>query len=147
DFAPRDQPAVRELILSGMRERWGRRFDPTANPDTDDLWTSYIAKGGEIVVVEMDGAIIGTGTLLPEPGGGGRILRLSVEQRRRRQGDGRRIVGELIERAKRRQLDPLVVTTDTPWSDAVALYRSCGFIVVKQTKAVTHFSMSLTPCE
>lgn len=126
-----------------MRDRWGDRFDPAANPDTDDLWSSYILPGGEIVVVEDAGAVVATGALVIEPDGAGRIMRMSVDRERRRQGLGRAIVAELIERATRRGLDPLRVSTDTPWSDAVALYAACEFDLVEQTEADSHFSMSL----
>jgi GNAT superfamily N-acetyltransferase len=145
DFERRDQQAVRQLILSGMRDRWGDRYEATANPDVDDMWASYIASGGQIVVWEQDGVVIGTGTLVLEPDGGGRILRMSVERSHRRQGLGRRIISELVERAKGAGLTPVRVTTDTPWPDAVALYASCGFKIVDQTEAATHFSMLLTP--
>jgi GNAT superfamily N-acetyltransferase len=144
DFDRRDQPAVRSLILSGMLDRWRDQYDADANPDVDDMWASYIANGGEVVVFEADGAVVGTGTLVAEPDGGGRILRMSIERSYRRRGLGRRIVAELVERSQRRRLNPLRVTTDTPWRDAVALYTSCGFEIIDQTEAATHLSMSLT---
>lgn len=143
DFEPRDQPAVRQLILSGMRERWRDQYDAAANPDVDDMWSSYVAGGGEVVVWEEGETIVATGTLVPETDGGGRILRMSVDRPYRRRGLGRRMVAELVERAKRQRLNPLRVTTDTPWPDAVALYAACGFEIIEQTEAATHFSMWL----
>jgi hypothetical protein len=86
DFELSDQPEVRRLILSGMRERWRERYDDAANPDIDDM-SSYLANGGEIVVREEHGAVVGTGTPALEPDGGGRIVRVSVS---RRQGDALR---------------------------------------------------------
>ena len=65
DFELGDQAAVRDLILSGMRERWRERYDDAANPDVGDIWSSYIAQGGEVVVWEEGGAVVGTGTLVP----------------------------------------------------------------------------------
>lgn len=145
DFEPDDQPAVRQLILSGMRERWGEQYDDAANPDVDDIWSTYVIKGGEVVVWEEDGVVVGTGTLVPEPDGGGRILRMSVDRSYRQHGLGRRIVAELMKRARRRRLSHLRVSTDTPWRDAVGPYASCGFEIVDQTDAATHFSLSLEP--
>lgn len=144
DFEPGDQPAIQSLILSGMRDRWREQHDDAANPDVDDMWLAYVAKGGEVVVWEEDGAVVATGTLVPEPDGGGRIVRMSVDHAYRRRGLGHRIVAELVERAKRTGLSPIRVSTDTPWRDAVALYASCGFEIVEQTDAATHFSLSLT---
>ena len=143
DFEPRDQDAVRQLIINGMAERWGERFDPAANPDTADLWATYIEPGGEIVVYEVGREVVATGTLIPEADGAGRIMRMSVDRRHRRKGFAKTVVGELIERAARRGLDPLRVLTDTPWSDAVELYRACGFTLVSQDEADSHFSMGL----
>jgi len=48
-----------------MRERWRERYDDAANPDVGDIWSSYIAQGGEVVVWEEGGAVVGTGTLVP----------------------------------------------------------------------------------
>jgi hypothetical protein len=62
DFELGDQPEVPRLILSGMRERWRERYDDAANPDVDDM-SSYLANGGEVVVWEEHGAVVGTGTL------------------------------------------------------------------------------------
>ena len=143
DFEPRDQDAVGRLIVNGMVERWGERFDPAANPDTADLWATYVEPGGEIVVYELDGDIIATGTLIPEADGAGRIVRMSVDRRHRRRGFAKIVVGELIERARHRSLDPLHVETDTPWFDAVEFYRACGFTLVRQNEAASHFVMSL----
>jgi ribosomal protein S18 acetylase RimI-like enzyme len=143
DVELRDQPAVRQLILAGMRERWGGRYDGSANPDTDDIWTSYVTRGGEVVVWDEDGAVVATGTLLPEPDGGGRIVRMSVAPGWRRRGLGRQVVAELSRRAEKRALHTLRVTTDTPWIEAVALYEACGFAIVEQTDEATHLAMVL----
>lgn len=144
---------MRALVLAGMRERWGDRFDPAANPDADDVWGSYVARGAEVVVVAVveeaggggDAGVVATGTLVPQADGSGRILRVAVDRRHRRRGLARLVVAELVERAGRRALDRVVVTTDTAWPDAVALYRSCGFGLVAQTAGATDLSMFLAP--
>ena len=58
DFARRDQRAVRDLILDGLRERWGDGFDPSYNADLEDITSSYVAKGAEVVVFD-DGTVHG----------------------------------------------------------------------------------------
>jgi ribosomal protein S18 acetylase RimI-like enzyme len=70
---------------------------------------------------------------------------MSVDRSYRQHGLGWRIVAELMKRARRRRLSHLRVSTDTPWRDAVGLYASCGFEIVDQTDAATHFSLSLEP--
>lgn len=143
DFVPRDQAAVRELVLAGMGERWSDAYDPSFNPDLDDISTSYVERGADVVVVEIGGAIVATGILRPDPDGRGRILRMSVDQGYRRQGLGRQVVEELVRRARRRGMIGVVVLTDTPWASALAPYRSCGFEEVGRDDTDTHLAMSL----
>lgn len=143
DFQPGDQGPVRELVLEGMRERWGDAYDPLANPDLDDIKASCIDQGVEVVVVELEGGIVATGMLQPEGDGGGRIVRVSVDRAHRRQGFGRHVVEELVRRARRRGMREVVVLTDTPWTSALALYRSCGFNDAGQDDTDSHFSLHL----
>lgn len=143
DFTPCDQAAVRDLVLGGMRERWSDAYDPWANPDLENISTNYVDNGAEVVVVEIGGAIVATGILLPVPKDRGRIVRMSVDQRFRRQGLGRQIVDELVRRARQRAMVEVAVRTDTPWASALALYRSCGFTEVDQDHSDTHFALSL----
>ena len=139
DFVPRDQNAVRDLILDGLRERWGEAYNPRANPDLDDIGTAYLARGAEVVVLEEDGLIVACGTLVAEAEGRGRIVRMSVDHRYRRRGLARQIVEELVRRARGRGMTEVVVATDTPWESAVALYRACGFTEVGRDRTDTHF--------
>jgi len=139
DFRQDDQRSLRQLVLDGLAERWGDDYDPTANPDLDDIWATYVARGSEVVVAEHDDVIVGAGTLRPEPDGRGRILRMSVAASHRRRGVARSIVQELFARADRRGLDPVVVLTDTPWTSAIALYRSCGFTELDLLNGDTEF--------
>jgi hypothetical protein len=62
DFDPGDQEPVRELVLGGMRERWGDAYDPAANPDLNNISAIYVARGAEVVVVEVGGDIVATDT-------------------------------------------------------------------------------------
>jgi GNAT superfamily N-acetyltransferase len=143
DFDARDQDALRLLILAGLRERWGDSFDDSRNPDLDDFTASYVEHGAEIVVLEDDGALVATGTLVPEEAAG-RIVRMSVAEAHRRQGLGRRIVDELVRRARHRGMTEVRVLTDTPWQSAVALYRACGFTDLGDDGADTHFRRDLS---
>ncbi len=138
DFVPDDQPDVAGLIQEGMRQRWGSRFDPSANPDSDDLWASYVDAGGELLVGELDGAIVATGTLIGWGPEDGRVLRMSVAQAHQGVGLGRELLAELVTRAARRGMGVLHVSTDVPWADAVAFYESCGFLRVGESDGDIH---------
>lgn len=143
DFSEDDQDAVRTLVLEGLRERWGDVFDPTRNEGLDDIHATYVTRGAEVVVVESQGRVIATGTLTPDEGDTGRIVRVSVARDHRREGIGREVVAELIARARRRAMTEVRVSTDTPWLSAVALYRSCGFEEIGRDSTDTHFTIAL----
>jgi ribosomal protein S18 acetylase RimI-like enzyme len=143
DFEPRDHEPVRELVLAGMRERWGDAYDPSANPDLDNISACYVDRGADVVVAEFGGEIVAAGILWPEAHDRGRIVRVSVDQAHRQRGFGRQVVEELIRRARRRGMLELVALTDTPWTSALALYRSCGFREVREDETDTHFVLSL----
>lgn len=53
-FTAADQTQVRDLVLSGLRERWDATFDPDANPDLDDISSFYVDRGADVVVIEVD---------------------------------------------------------------------------------------------
>lgn len=135
-FARADQPAVRRLVLDGMHERWQDRFDATANPDLDDIWATYVEARADVVVAERDGVIVATGTLLSIDDAEGRIVRVAVDRRCRRQGWARLVIGELKRRARHRGMRIVAVTTEPAWPDAAALYQSCGFHVVARSTEV-----------
>ena len=143
DFDPRDQDSVRRLVLEGLRERWGETFEDGRNPDLDDIADTYVHAGAEVVVAERGGQIVGTGTLLPVGEGCARIVRMSVDRRCRREGVARRVVMELVDRARARGMREVLVSTDTPWTSAVDLYRSCGFVEVGRDETDTHLRMQL----
>ena len=145
-FEPEDQRSAHDLIQAGLRERWGDSFDPAANPDTNDISASYMTGGSQFVVAESDdGVVIGTGALVPERYGVARIRRMSVDHRFRRRGIAKALVAELLERATLAGNQRVVVSTDTPWSEAVALYQSTGFAMIARDRTDTHFSMDIMP--
>ena len=130
-------------MLDGLRERWGEVYDPTFNPDLDDITVTYVDHGAEVIVADVDGSIVACGMLVVLHDGRGQVRRVSVDAGRRREGLGRLVVIELIDRARRRGMRELIVRADTPWSSALELYRSCGFDEVGRDDVDTHFSLLL----
>jgi GNAT superfamily N-acetyltransferase len=143
DFVAGDQDALRELVLAGLKERWGDAFDDRFNADLEDVAGTYLARGAEIVVIERNHELVATGTLVPDGSNRGRIVRMSVAAPHRRRGLASRVVGELVGRARRREMSELRVLTDIPWTSAVCLYRSCGFVEVARDEQDIHFAMQL----
>ncbi len=124
-FAPADQAAARTLILEGLREHWGQ-LDPALNPDLDSITASYITPGHIFLIAEIEHWMAGTGALKVD-GDVGQIVRVSVRPQYRRRGVGRALVVALLETARARGLARVWMETNDDWSNAIGLYRQCGF--------------------
>jgi GNAT superfamily N-acetyltransferase len=139
-FCPEDQETAKGLLLTGLVERWGW-LDPTANPDLDDISSAY-AHGTFLVAWQAD-EVVGTGALLPEAEGVGRVVRMSVAREKRRRGIGGLVLGRLIEHARANGYRQLVLETTSTWDDAIGFYESHGFRRVGSWDGDTHFVLDL----
>ena len=124
-FVPADQAAVRTLILDGLREHWGK-LDPSLNPDLDNIAASYSTPGHVFRIAEIGHVLAGAGAL-KIAGDVGQIVRVSVSPQWRRRGVGRALVAALLEATRARGLTRVWMETNDDWSDAIGLYRQCGF--------------------
>jgi GNAT superfamily N-acetyltransferase len=124
DFRAEDQVAVRSLVLAGLGEHWGV-IDESLNPDLADIAASY--SDGRTVVVEVDGTLVGTGTVVPREDGVAEIVRMSVHRDFRRRGIGRVIADELKRTAATWGASAVVLETSAHWDGVVAFYSRCGF--------------------
>lgn len=125
-FTTPDQHAVRSLVLQGLGEHFGC-IDETMNPDMDDVDANYIQPGHLFILAEVDGQLAGTGALKTVAPGVAQMVRVSVCSAQRRRGIGRAIVTQLVQSARQRRYERVLVETNNDWSDAIGLYRSCGF--------------------
>ena len=141
-FEPRDQTAVRQLILNRLGEHYGF-IDETRHPDIDDIRENYISTGATFLVAQLNEQIVGTGGLFEEEPNIGRIVRMSVDHVYRRHGIGRTIIQHLIEVARQRGYIQLRLETNNDWYSVIAFYTSLGFIVDQWTAHNVHMSMVL----
>lgn len=141
-FTPTDQAATRQLILEGLGRHFGF-IDETMNPDLDDIWQHYLIPGNIFVVVEIEGRVIGSGALIEEGVGIGRLVRMSVSTSYQRRGIGRRLVQHLIQKASERGYQHLLVSTNYGY-DAIGLYQSCGFCLYDRDEENVYFQQKLT---
>jgi ribosomal protein S18 acetylase RimI-like enzyme len=142
DFAPTDQVATRRLVLAGLGDHFGV-IDETMNPDLDDIATHYLAPGHRFVLAERDGTLVGTGALIEESPGTGRLVRMSVDRAHRGRGIGRALVNHLLAAARARGYRRVVVETNDDWWDAIALYRACGFTEFDRHDGEIHMWLDL----
>lgn len=125
---PGDVDAVRQLILTGLAQRFGAA-DETLNPDLNALWDYYASEALLFLVAEARGRVVGCGALVREPGapGAARIVRVSVAADFQGRGLGRRISQKLLDCARARGLARVVAETNADWDSALRLYRALGF--------------------
>ncbi len=85
--------------------------------------------GRTVLVRDDDGALLGTGTLLPRDEDTAEILRMSVARSRRRSGIGRQILDELLATAASWGSSVVVLETSSSWDGVVSFYLRAGFII------------------
>jgi GNAT superfamily N-acetyltransferase len=141
-FTSADQEAVRALVLAGLQDHWGT-LDPTLNPDLDDMGGWYGSRDGHTFVAEIDGRIVGTGTMHRIDDQTGVLVRMSVSRDQRGKGLGKALVRALADEAKKRGYARLICETTDTWQDAINLYLATGFAIVDQRDGDYHFEMTL----
>jgi GNAT superfamily N-acetyltransferase len=141
-FTRTDQAAVRELVLAGLRDHWGT-LDPTLNEDVDDIEGHYSRLGGRTVVAEIDGELVGTGTLYRGDGATAILARMSVSGAHRGRGIGKRLVRELAAIARADGYERLECETTDSWQDAISLYLACGFEITDRRDGDVFFRLPL----
>ncbi len=94
----------------------------------DDLRKAPLSyDGGEFLVLEADGKILGCGGLMPRGRGVGEIRRMFLRPEARGRGFGRAILEKLVSAARKRGMRRLVLETSDRFQDAITLYLRCGF--------------------
>lgn len=140
DFLPTDQTAARQLILDGLADHWGE-LDLSLNPDLNDIAVSY-ADGVFLVAYEGE-QLVGTGALVPEGDGNGRIVRMSVAHSLRRRGIGRCLLEALLRRGRKIGYQAIVLETTETWEDAIGFYQQYGFETTHHANGDRHFRLNL----
>lgn len=140
-FEPRDQTAARQLIVEGLGDHFGF-IDEEINRDLVDVASSY---GDEVfLVAEQGGRLVGTGALVREAQGVGRIMRMSVQRKLRRQGIGTAMIERLLDQARALGYRRVILGTGH-WEDSVGLYQNYGFVEKGRDATHYYFAMELEP--
>jgi ribosomal protein S18 acetylase RimI-like enzyme len=105
---------------------------PAASPpanfaDLADITGCFLHKGGEFLVAEQDGHLVGMGGIRPSGQRRAEVLRVRVHPATRRHGVGRALMAVLEERARRLGMRGLHLDTATNQPEAMAFYRSLGY--------------------
>lgn len=130
-YQPSDRQAFVELNLDWIEEYFA--VEDSDREQLERLETTILARGGQIVVAELDGRVVGTGAILPphhDPTDGRKwleIIKMSTAKDQRRQGIGRAVLQGLIAEAKGMQTDAIWLETNAALKSAVRLYELVGF--------------------
>jgi putative acetyltransferase len=139
-FQPKDQAAVKQLVLAGLAEHWGE-IDPTRNPDLNDIAASY--SKATFLVARAQGRIVGCGALVPHNQEIAEIMRMSVAAGMRRQGIARQILDCLIEQARTGGFKKVILETTATWAEVIEFYLSCGFQITHYQDGDVYFALEL----
>ena len=139
-FQASDQTPVRDLILSGLQERWGN-LDPALNKDLHNIGETF--SGGHILVACAGNQIIGCGGLLPVDETTAQIVRMSTAAAWRRIGVASRLLSALEREARLKGFSIIVLETTSNWKSAVQFYQSRCYQITHYDGGDTYFTKQL----
>jgi GNAT superfamily N-acetyltransferase len=103
------------------------REDPGNFDDLRNINESFIGRGGDFLVLELDSRIVAMGGIVPNERGQAEVLRVRVHPALRRRGLGRAIMAALEERAAQLGMGEMHLDTTVQQPEAVAFYRGLGY--------------------
>ncbi len=90
----------------------------------------FVQPGGEVFLALLDGRVVGTVAIVPEGNGRFELAKLAVDPAARGRGIGRALAAEAIAFAQRRAAHTIELSSNSALREAIALYRSLGFVHV-----------------
>ncbi len=128
-YDPED--AGHKRAFAALNIEWLQRYFSVEAVDWqmfDDPVATIVAPGGEIVVAEIDGVVVGTGALIRRSDEIFELAKMAVSAVYQGKGIGARIVEVLVASARARGLARLYLVSSTKLPHAVPMYRKLGFV-------------------
>ena len=125
-YRPRDADAVRRLNDEVLRAAGTDPEDIPHPEDIEDVESAYLDTGGEFLVAESEGSVIGMGGLRVD-GTEGELFRMRVALDCQREGVGTAILEALEDAARERGVELLRAQTAQRQSAAVSFYPKHGY--------------------
>ena len=147
--SPKTAPLARDLILEGLKERFGW-LNPTLNPDLQDILRSYTHAGHLFLVGSLNnapGEVICTGALTHETTKRARIMRVSVKKDCRRKGFATTMVSALETHAREtgmREIEEILLETTDTWKSAIDFYLALGYRIYEYSEGNCHMKKRLS---
>jgi GNAT superfamily N-acetyltransferase len=128
------------LILRGLGEHFGE-VNEGLNPDLDDIGATFAQ--GCFVVGWAGDSLVGTGGFLPRSESIAQIQRVSVVLELRREGIGSAIVAHLLDVARARGLERVILETTETWTGVISFYERLGLRPCERRDGNLHLSLDL----
>ncbi|MCW3069833.1 MAG: acetyltransferase [Solirubrobacterales bacterium] len=135
DASERDLPEIIVIYNDAIANSTAVFSDQPVTVERQRAWlNARLSAGHPVIVARLDGAVVGFasyGEFRPWPG-----YRRTVEhsvyvlRSRRRQGIGRRLVGELLDRATRAGMHAVVAGVDAENQASLRMHEQLGFVQV-----------------
>ncbi|WP_232821679.1 GNAT family N-acetyltransferase [Desertihabitans aurantiacus] len=100
---------------------------PPAFPDLADIHATFIAAGGDFLVAELAGDLVGMAGFRANERGQAQVLRVRVHPAVRRQRVGARLMGAVERRALELGFTEAFLDTSTHQPAAMAFYQALGY--------------------
>jgi len=123
-FFAEDYPKVEELNNSLNRSARG---DGSWNEDLRSIEDTYQNKGGEFLIAELDGEVVGMGALLKINNSTVEIKRMRVSKNQQGKGIGRLILNKLEDFARLNKFKRIILDTSVQQISAQRLCEKNGF--------------------
>jgi ribosomal protein S18 acetylase RimI-like enzyme len=132
-YEPQDIPRIHELHILALKKVPNLIIpDLAIGEDLQDIDKGYIDNGGDFLVVEDEGKIIGMGALRRKEEGCGEIRRMRVDPQYWRKGIGQWILSKLEEIAREKKYSRLVLDTSVHQLPAQKLYQKNNYKEIRR---------------
>lgn len=125
-YQPRDAEAVRRLNDEVLRDAGTDPADIPHPDDIEDVQGTYLDTGGEFLISEQDGEVVGMGALRVD-GTTGELFRMRVAIDCQHSGVGTELLHALEDAARERGVEVLSAWTAQRQSAAVSFYPKHGY--------------------
>jgi ribosomal protein S18 acetylase RimI-like enzyme len=122
-----DAAAVLDLHHSALAHAGADAGPGPWDADLEDVEGAYLATGGEFLVGVLGSRLVAMGALRRLDPHTLELKRMRVDPAYQRQGYGRRVLQQLLDRADELGCDQVTLDTSPRQTAAIALYRQYGF--------------------
>jgi GNAT superfamily N-acetyltransferase len=144
-YENRDGRAVRTLFIrvnrdiapAAMRQKFETYIEQSLKEEIERIPEYYAEHGGGFFVAERAGSLVGMYGLESREASVAELRRMYVAPEARRSGVGRALLKDAEERCRADGFEVLILSTSELQKEALALYRSAAFELVREEIAVS----------